>query len=111
MRIHTKLLILLLLIALLPLAVLSIRGQRATEAFGMAIADQGRAVVSEEIETRLQQTVSYASAIISAQQRHVETAVRLQKAEIERRLDGPEPTGDVPLYFARDFAKSETWPP
>jgi sigma-B regulation protein RsbU (phosphoserine phosphatase) len=111
MRIHTKLLLLLLLIALLPLAVLSIRGQRATEAFGLAIADQGRAVVNDEIETRVQQTVAYASAIISAQQRHVETAVRLQKAEVERRLAGPEPTGEVPLYFASDFANAGTWPP
>jgi len=111
MRIHTKLLILLLVIALLPLVVLSLRGQRATENLGLAIADRDRALVSGEIESHLQQTITYASDTLSMQQRQVELALRLQAAEVERRLDGPQPAADVPVYSDQAFDSSGTWPP
>ncbi|TAK99395.1 MAG: HAMP domain-containing protein, partial [Rhodospirillaceae bacterium] len=111
MRIQTKLLILLLVIALLPLVALSLRGQRATENLGSAIADQDRALMSGEIETRLQQSIAYSSDILSTQQRQVELALRLQAAEIERRLEGPLPQDEVPLYSDHDFDTPATWPP
>lgn len=111
MRIHTKLLLLLLVIALVPLVALSLRGQRATEALGVAIADRGVSVVSDEIESQLLQSVVYASDVLAAQQRQVELALRLQATELERRLNGPVPDDDVPFFTDQSFNSSATWPP
>ena len=111
MRIQTKLLILLLAIALLPLALLSLRGQRATENLGMAIADRGHAIVTATIENHLQQAIGYASDVLSAQQRQAELALRLQAAEIERRLQKPAPPQARHIYRTRAFFDPDTWPP
>src|SRR5262245_454012 len=111
MRIHTKLLLLLLVIALLPLIVLSVRSQRASEKLAVAIADEGRAIVGGAIENHLQQSIDYASDILSAQQRQVELALRTQAAVIERRLQAPVPTEDTPLYSHRAFDDAAAWPP
>jgi len=111
MRIHTKLLLLLLVIALLPLVVLSLRSQRASEKLAVAIADEGRAIVGGAIESHLQQSIVYASEILSAQQRQVELALRTQAAVIERRLQTPVPDDDVPLYSHRAFEDAAAWPP
>ena len=111
MRIQTKLFVLLLLIAVVPLIALSLRGQRATQNLGTAIADRGREAVSSEIEVQLQQTIAYSSDIMSAQQRQVELALRLQGGEAERRLSDAAPADDVPLYLDRAFDTAETWPP
>jgi len=94
MRIHTKLFLLLLAIAVLPLVVLTLRGQRATENLGTAIATRGRAALSLEIEAQLQQTIAYSSDILSAQQREVEMALRVQALEAERRLAALVPVID-----------------
>ena len=111
MRIQTKLFVLLLLIAVVPLIALSLRGQRATQNLGTAIADRGREAVSSEIEVQLQQTIAYSSDIMSAQQRQVELALRLQGGEAERRLSDAAPAEDVPLYLDHAFDAAETWPP
>jgi sigma-B regulation protein RsbU (phosphoserine phosphatase) len=112
MRIHTKLLLLLLVIALLPLLALSLRSQRASEKLAVAIADEGRAIVGGAIESHLQQSIVYASDILSAQQRQVELALRTQAAVIERRLQAPVPADDVaPLYSYKAFEDASTWPP
>src|SRR5262245_44529647 len=111
MRIQTKLLILLLVIALLPLAVLSIRGQRASEKLAVAIADQGRAIVGGAIESHLQQSIIYASDALSAQQRQMELTLRVQAAEIERRLREPVPAEHPTLYSHSAFDSPLMWPP
>jgi sigma-B regulation protein RsbU (phosphoserine phosphatase) len=111
MRIQTKLFVLLLAIAVLPLVALSLRGQRATQNLGTAIANRGREAVSGEIELQLQQTIAYSSDILSAQEREVELALRVQASEAERRLAAPPPVGEVPLYRDHAFDRPETWPP
>ena len=50
MRIQTKLFLLLLVIAILPLAALSWRSERATTNLGLAIAEHGKGAMIEEIE-------------------------------------------------------------
>jgi len=112
MRIQTKLFILLLIIAILPLAALSWRGERATENLGQAIAKHGREAVIDEIEAQLRQAVGYSTDLLASQQRQVELALRLQAAEVERRLDGAPPAGEMPpLYMHTTFESPQTWPP
>jgi sigma-B regulation protein RsbU (phosphoserine phosphatase) len=110
MRIQSKLFVLLLVIAVLPLIALTWRGQRATESLGLAIVSRGKSSAVDEIELQLGRVVDYSSDVMSAQQQIVELALRLQAAEVERRLAAPPPeTAEVYAHSA--FEKAETWPP
>jgi sigma-B regulation protein RsbU (phosphoserine phosphatase) len=113
MRIQAKLFILLLVIAILPLAALSWRSERATENLGLAIAEHGKAAMVEEIESQLRQAVGYASDLMAAQQRQVELALRLQAAAVERLLAAPPPVAAVtpPIYMHSAFDDARSWPP
>lgn len=112
MRIQAKLFLLLLVIAILPLAALSWRSERATQNLGEAIADFGKAAMVEEIETQLRQAVVYSSDLLSTQQRQVELALRLQSAAVDRSLTGPAPAADArPIYLHSAFDDPKTWPP
>lgn len=110
MRIQSKLFLLLLIIAVVPLVALTWRGQRATEALGLAIVSQGRSSAVEDIELQLNRVVDYSTDVLSAQRQLVEVALRLQAAEVERRLGAPPPT-DAKFYVAGAFDKANTWPP
>lgn len=109
MRIQLKLFVLLLVIAIVPLAALSWRSQRATENLGQSMAAFGRAAVTQEIQTQLSQAVGYSADLLAAQQRQVELALRLQAAGAERRLAGVEGSG--PTYLDTDFDDAQRWPP
>jgi len=107
MRIQFKLFLLLLVIAILPLAALSWRSERATENLGQAIFEHGKIAMVEEIEAQLRQAVSSSSDLLAAQQRQVALALRLQAAEIERLLTLP-PSRAV---NARDSIDGDLPPP
>lgn len=109
MRIQLKLFVLLLAIAIVPLAALSWRSQRATENLGASMAAFGRAAVTQEIQTQLSQAVGYSADLLAAQQRQVELALKLQAAAAERRLAGVEDGG--PAYLDTDFDDPKRWPP
>ena len=111
MRIQAKLFLLLLVIAILPLAALSWRTERATENLGQAIADHGKAVMIDEIESQLRQAVGYSSDLMAAQQRQVELALRLQAAAVERLLAEPLAAETATVYLHSDFDGPKTWPP
>jgi len=115
MRIQAKLFILLLVIAILPLAALSWRSERATTNLGFAIAEHGKAAMIEEIESQLRQAVGYSSDLMGAQQRQVELALRLQASAVERILAAPfDRTADSreqAVYLHSDFDDPKTWPP
>ncbi len=112
MRIQAKLFLLLLVIAILPLAALSWRSERATQNLGEAIADYGKAAMVDEIESQLRQAVAYSSDLLSVQQRQVGLALRLQAAATERALSGPVPADDArPAYLHSAFDDPKTWPP
>jgi phosphoserine phosphatase RsbU/P len=110
MRIQSKLFLLLLVIAVLPLIALTWRGQRAMEFLGLAIVDQGRIAAVEDIELQLSRVVDYSSDVMSAQQSLVEMALRLQALEVERRLALP-PSPDAQVYLHSAFEAAATWPP
>lgn len=109
MRIQLKLFVLLLVIAIVPLAALSWRSQRATENLGQSMAAFGRAAVTQEIQTQLSQAVGYSADLLAAQQRQVELALKLQAAGAEQRLAGVEGAG--PAYLDTDFDDPQRWPP
>lgn len=110
MRIQSKLFLLLLVIAVLPLIALTWRGQRATESLGLSIVAQGRTTAIEDIELQLGRVVDYSSDVLSAQQRLVELALRLQATEVERRLMAPAPSSPV-VFMHSAFEQAATWPP
>jgi len=113
MRIQAKLFLLLLVIAILPLAALSWRSERATENLGQAIAEHGKTAMIEEIESQLRQAVGYSSDLMAAQQRQVELALRLQAAAVERLLAAPPPIAaeTPPIYMHTAFDEARSWPP
>ena len=112
MRIQTKLTILLLVIAVVPLIVLNWRAERATENLGEAIIDRGRNAVIQEIEKQLTQAVAYSSDLLTAQQRQVEFALQLQSAAASRLLSAPpSENGQTRIYMATDFDDPRTHPP
>jgi sigma-B regulation protein RsbU (phosphoserine phosphatase) len=112
MRIQTKLFLLLLVIAILPLAALSWRSERATTNLGLAIAEHGKSAMIEEIESQLRQAVGYSSDLMAAQQRQVVLGLRLQAAAVERVLAGAAPdAGGGAQYMHNAFDDPKTWPP
>ncbi len=111
MRIQAKLFLLLLVIGLIPLAALSWRSDQAMQSLGRAVADAGKAAAVGEMQTQLLQGVGASSALLDSQRRQVELALRLLAHDVERRLDGAPPAGDLPLYFHTDFNAARTWPP
>jgi len=116
MRIQSKLFLLLLVIAILPLAALSWRSERATENLGIAISDYGKKAMVEEIEGQLRQAVAYSSDLMAAQQRQVVLALRFQAAAVERVLGGrggnaAQAEPDRAVYMHTDFDDPKTWPP
>ncbi|MCA0199613.1 MAG: SpoIIE family protein phosphatase [Proteobacteria bacterium] len=111
MRIQAKLFILLLVIGLIPLAALSWRSEQAMQSLGRAIAGAGKTAAVSEMQTQLLQAVATSSDLMEAQRRQVELALRLLAREVENRLAGAPPVGDIPLYFHTDFDSSKTWPP
>ncbi len=113
MRIQSKLFLLLLAIAIIPLLALSWRSERAIQALGDAIVDRGRDSVIQGIEGQLNQSIAYASDLLTAQQRQVEFALRLQASEAGRFLTAPAVSRDrnTKFYMAQDFDDPRTWPP
>ncbi len=111
MRIQSKLFLLLIVIAVVPLIALTWRSQRATEALGTTIIAQGRLATIGDIEVQLSRVVDYSSDVLAAQQRLVELALRLQATEVERRLWAEAPAEPGPIYMHTAFDDGKTWPP
>lgn len=110
MRIQAKLFFLLVIIAVLPLVALSWRSQVATERLGMAIAERGRAAVADQFESQLHQAVRLGTTILFQEQRLVELTLRVQAAEVERRLANRRPRNPGAIYFSSDFDDRSKWP-
>ncbi|MBL8630676.1 MAG: SpoIIE family protein phosphatase [Rhodospirillaceae bacterium] len=111
MRIQSKLFLLLIVIAVVPLIALTWRSQRATESLGTTIIAQGRLATIGDIEVQLSRVVDYSSDVLAVQQRLVEMALRLQASEVERRLAAEPPATPVPVYMSAAFESGKTWPP
>lgn len=102
MSIRWKLLLLLLGIALVPLAVVGWHAKSTIRSLGTKIAAQERETLTRELTERLRVTVEDRADLIRAQKTLVELALERIATEAEARLVLREPTG-APVYFAHQF--------
>lgn len=100
LRIRTKLLLLLLTIALAPLAAVGWLDYHALRSLGVNLAAQGQTALTERARQELTQTTANDALLIQRQREILELLVRQQAHEVESRLARP-PT-DVPAEVVFD---------
>ena len=109
MRIRTKLLLLLLGIALIPLSVVRFIDAFSFRQFGSDLAVGSRDTLIEIAEDRLRQTVEDYTSLLWQQRELTEMAVQRQALEVEKRLVASSPPARR-VFFAQDFDRG-TQPP
>ncbi len=114
MSIRTKLLLVLVGFAIVPMVIAFGVGQLSTRLVGARLSERTQTELVDEAEDRLLRFVSSASAIAGAQALTVELVVAAQATALARALEEAEP-GDLDpssLYFSRaDFDRGERTPP
>ncbi|MFO8007400.1 MAG: SpoIIE family protein phosphatase [Candidatus Brocadiia bacterium] len=103
LRIRTKLLVLLLVVALLPAGLAAFLHRSAMLQLGRTLAAGTRQKQTTHAADILRQTVLDYARIIQRDRSALEQAVRLQAREVERRLASPAPNRPR-LYFNSDYA-------
>lgn len=110
MSIRWKLLILLLAVAALPAALITIGATRATSNLGRKVGGDVRSTLTHNVADHLTRYIGDQAEIVRRSIEFVELAVRLQARETERLLAGPVPQHDD-IYFTEDFRSEYTHPP
>jgi sigma-B regulation protein RsbU (phosphoserine phosphatase) len=103
MRIRTKLLILLMLVALLPAVLVAVLHRSAMLRLGRALAARTGQAQTVYAENLLRQTVLDYGAIIRRDRTALEQAVRFQAREVERRLASAPPENPR-IFLNADYA-------
>lgn len=109
LRIRTKLLVLLLVVALLPAALAALFHRSAMLQLGRTLAARTRQAQITCASDLLGQTVLDYGRIIERDRRALEQAVRHQAREVERRLASPPPERPR-FYLNADYARPEGRP-
>ena len=109
MRIRSKLLILLLGIALVPLVVATTLQQIAMHRLGDRLATNTRRALIEIARRNLHLLVNDYSRIVNRDKKVVELAVGLQAREVERRL-AEAPPARPQLFFSEDYVRGKKLP-
>lgn len=111
MRIRYKLLVMLLLIAVLPLLMVSWVDHRATDRLGKKLAEGAREKLSRQAEQELVQIVRTQVEVIDRDRRLIELAVKVQAREAELALSNERgrPMNLKP-YFVEDYQRPESAP-
>jgi len=109
MRIRWKLLILLLLIALTPLALVSTLHRRATLGLGREMASRAGEALIDRAGRALQQLVDDQAAVIRQEGQRIHQALRAQAFEVERCLAAPPPVHARP-YYTQDYDRGINLP-
>jgi sigma-B regulation protein RsbU (phosphoserine phosphatase) len=102
LSIRWKLLILLLVIALVPLAVVTYIGQRGARQLGTDFADQAGSIVARDAQNHLQAIVEHAARTLYRQRQLIELALMQQALQVEARL-AHRPREGVTVLFDTDF--------
>lgn len=111
MRIRTKFLIILLLMAIVPLLATFAIGQVSTRSLGEELANETADRLIELAERRLSQKARNDARLISAQVALTSTSVQLQRRYVLNALRGPVPQ-DATVYRADlDFDQRRRTPP
>ena len=100
--IRLKLFLLLLAIAIAPMAIVTWHGHVTTQRLGKELAEYGRATRTDSLVKQLRKTVETSAAILRYQKESVELALRVQASEVERRLS-LRPKRVQPVYLASQF--------
>ncbi len=111
MAIRWKLLILLLLTALVPLAVLSLLQRRTTARLGDELAARIRNTLADDAELQLRHLIDDYRTILRHDQEIIELALQAQAREVEKRLAAEPPQEYPRVYFSRDFDVGGSAPP
>ncbi len=109
MRIRWKLLVLLLAIALLPLAFVAGTMNRATRSLGEKIGRQARDVLTRRAEHELRMLVAGQADALGRQGKIIELVLQLQARAVQEGLARPA-SPDRKTYFLEDFRKPENLP-
>ncbi|SHI92801.1 sigma-B regulation protein RsbU (phosphoserine phosphatase) [Malonomonas rubra DSM 5091] len=109
MRIRTKILILLLAIALIPLLLNTFFQSYSTLQLSHKLGAETREQLLENAYTLLHVLVDEYGQILKRDQAQVLLALNLQAREVEKLLAATA-EGDPPLYFSADFERPETSP-
>ncbi len=102
MSIRTKLLILLLLIAVLPLVAVSLFDLMTARELGRNLAEDRRRILTDNAFELMRSLVESYGRLLERDRRMLEHAVRLQAREVERRLAG-RAAMDGPIYRNADY--------
>ncbi|HUS92388.1 MAG TPA: SpoIIE family protein phosphatase [Phycisphaerae bacterium] len=102
MKIRWKLMILLLGIALLPLATASLLDRLSTRRLGHHLAAETRGILTEQARLRLLRIVRSFGLVLQREQALLETAVHMQAQAVEARLGWPPPARPR-VFFAEDI--------
>ena len=103
MGIRAKLLILMLVIALVPLIVISRLQRNAAARLGNRLAAQVRRTLAEDATLQLQQLVNDSGLLLRRDREIIEQALRTQAREVENCLASDAPAERPRVYVARDF--------
>ena len=102
MRIRSKLLILLLAIALIPLLAVTLLAHRATYRLGRKVGTGTREALAQRAEQRLRLFVEGQAAVLGRERRIIELALQLQARDVRRHLEG-EASSDHRAYYSEDY--------
>jgi len=106
MRIRWKLLILLLTIALTPLAVVSSLSVRSMRQLGRDLASEARQSLTDSATNQLRQLIRSYSTTLASEADSIELALRLQAREVENALRVDDPPSRK-VWFVEDFDNAD----
>ncbi len=102
MRLRWKLLILLLILSLAPLAIMALRAQRATLRLGQNIGGQARAALHKQVERQLRLFITARAELLARDADLIRIIVERQAAAADRVL-AEEPPPNPPVRFSADY--------
>lgn len=111
MRLRTKLLILLLLIALAPILVVGLSSRRAALSFGSGLAEEIEAEMISRARSDLRRRVASYTDLLDKEKSLVETLVMAQSREVSRLLGEPASAASPPSFWTAEDIDEGRRPP
>ncbi|MCK4503302.1 MAG: HAMP domain-containing protein, partial [Desulfuromonadales bacterium] len=110
MKFRTRLLILLLLTALVPLAMSSLFQSTSIKHFGKNLATDTRDLLNTSAETLLHTLVNDYGRILKRDKTMALLTLEMQAQAVENRLSSPPSEPADPIFFSADYAASQRQP-
>jgi len=110
MKFRTRLLILLLLTALVPLAISSLFQSTSIKHFGKHLATDTHDLLNTSAETLLHTLVNDYGLILKRDKTMALLTLEMQAQAVENRLSSPPTEPASPIYFSADYASKQRQP-